>query len=118
MRLCLQKPRSNPRTRDQSSNIIPGRCTGLRQSKYALIEQAVRSVAEWASECVAGRISCGNFLMHWSSRRGNSTEVCILIGPSKNLTHKMFFDYGHMNLCLYNIFVCENECGRFKCSLL
>ena len=49
----------------------------MSASEYALIERGISSVSEWASECVAGRISCGNFLVHWPSSRGNSTEVRI-----------------------------------------
>ena len=79
--VVLAKAKIDPRTRDQSGNVIPGRYASLRDSEYALIEQAISSLAEWASECVAGRISCGNFLVHWPSGRGKSTEVCILIGP-------------------------------------
>ena len=66
--VVLAKAKIDPRTRDQSGNVIPGR--GLRQSEYALVEQAISSVAGWASECVGGRISCGNFLVYWPSRRG------------------------------------------------
>ena len=79
--IVLANTSIDPRTRDTSNNIIPGRYIGLKQSECAVIQQAISSTSEWGSECVLNRISCGNFLLHQASGRGSSIEVCIVLGP-------------------------------------
>ena len=45
-KVVLAKAKIDPRTREQSGNVIPGRYAGLRQSEYALIEQKCGGVGK------------------------------------------------------------------------